>query len=755
MIGGAPVARRNRLIVRSLWRDDLPEARAATAERALLRTIGEWPAGAGIDMVARSTTGSRVEVDVVALGDVPAEWQADVALALGGIGTVAATARPRRPLEPSIVAELVRDRADVRAAPEGSVTAPSWPRGEREGATPLLEALREIDGGFVRMLVAAAGPLERSMLDDDLFGPGGTPAEIAAIEAYRGTPVLARAFIGIAGCARGVGAGFAPLRAAVRSWGIGLRLADAEGPRFDEAASVNVRGAVRPEGWGLALLRLPASGRAPILAMPTSPRPVPDRPIDVAGVPRRSVASIDLGTARVAGAGTTRVRVAVDDLLRHAFVEGRSGAGKTTLLSRMAVELAAQGVGFTLLEHHGSGVDEVLRALPDEQSGRVRVVRHGDLLVPAPLNLLAEPDPDAREQAVSEFVELVQSMFDPRGEGIVGPRWRRWFGLLVDGVCAWFGPRATLLHVLAVASDLSRVNALAARLASTEPELSHRLRSEIGMLRGEEAVNVTSWALSKFQPLVGQRAMREIVGRAEDCVDVVQVMDDAVPLLVDLAGPTLGTASARTLGALWLLKHLVALGRRRDRRPHILLVDEAHLYTFGALPTLLAEARKFGVGVIVATQSFDSLTPAMQVAVEANVGSTFSFRLGLHAAPRSSIRLAGWPVDELVRLPDRSTATSLSRAGVQQDPFLLRVARSGGRGQGSHDRVEAADARNAQLLREMSSAPAPTDQEVVRALHPSEDSSPRRADRVLDRRRAAELADLDEEIMGGPASDSF
>lgn len=754
MSGGNVVARKNRMIVRSLWRDDLPDERAAAAERTLVRTVGEWPAGGGIDVLARSTGHSRVEVDVVPFGAVPAEWQADIALGMNGVGTVTATARPRRPLHPSVLAELVRDRDDAPALAADSAPTPSWPLGAHGGAASLLETLGQVGGGFIRMLIAAPSPLECLMLDDDLFRAGGSSAELTALEAYRGTPVLARTFIGIAGAGRGAGTSLAPLRAAARGWGAGLVLADADHERatFDQPTRLSVRGAVRPEGWALALLRLPASGRTSTLAMPTSPRPVPDRPIDPAGVSPRSVASLDLGTARVAGAGTTRVRVAVDDLLRHAFIEGRSGAGKTTLLTRMAVELAAQGVGFTLLEHHGSGVDDVLRGLPDAQAARVRVIRHGDLLVPAPLNLLAEPDPDAREQAVAEFVELVQSMFDPRSEGIVGPRWRRWFGLLVDGVCAWFGPRATLLHVLAVASDLARVNALAARLAPTDPELSHRLRSEIGMLRGEEAVNLTSWALSKFQPLVGQRAMREIVGRAEDCIDVVQIMDDANPLLVDLAGPTLGTASARTLGALWLLKHLIALGRRRDRRPHILLIDEAHLYTFGALPTLLAEARKFGVGVVIATQSFDSLTPALQVAVEANVGSTFSFRLGLHAAPRSSIRLDGWPVDELVRLPDRCTATSLSRVGVQQDPFLLRVPHSCSSGPEVDYRIKTADARGVRLLKAVSSGPAPTDTDVVRALSPSDHGAQLRAEAPRYGPQSAARIDLDTGATRSPRS---
>lgn len=70
------------------------------------------------------------------------------------------------------------------------------------------------------------------------------------------------------------------------------------------------------------------------------------------------------------------------------------------------------------------------------------------------------------------------------------------------------------------------------------------------------------------------------------------------------------------------------------------------------------------------------------------------------------MRLGGWPVDELVRLPDRTAAASISRAGVQHDPFLLRVAR------GTDD---AAD------LRAVVTTSAPSDRDVVRALMPPSD----------------------------------
>lgn len=364
----------------------------------------------------------------------------------------------------------------------------------------------------------------------------------------------------------------------------------------------------------------------------------------------------------------------VADLCRHVAVEGRSGAGKTRFVTALVSELSRLGIGCTLLEHHGSGVSAAVRALDPTAADRAVVVRHGDSAAPGALSILDEEDPDRREQLIAEFTDLIQAIFDPKGEGIVGPRWRRWFTLLCDAVVAGFGREATLMHVLAVASDPGKAKKLVRRVGRTDRDLALRLNREVAELSGDEAVNLPAWAISKFQPLMAQRTMREIVGRTRDGVDVARVIDEGRTLLVDLGGSVLGSPAARMLGALWLLKHWVAMGRRADpSRPHIIIVDEAHLMMFGALPSMLAEARKFGIGIVIASQSIDALAPALQTAIEANVGTHLSFRLGQNTAGRASVRLGGWPADELVRLPDLRAATTLMTGGAQSEPFLLSV----------------------------------------------------------------------------------
>jgi hypothetical protein len=714
---------RTALAVTVVLRANEPENRAAHAERMLVRTVAEWEAGAGIDMLARSHPSGRITIELRPIGAAPLDWTHDVASALRHVADIARRTSRSPALGPTErVAELVRDPARVGFPEDGlrpvdgrvtGVTPMAWPRPTRDASVDLLQALRDTPGAFVRTLIASPSPIERSMLFEQMTSSWDRFTH-PDLDGYLGSPVLMRTFVGLVGGATG----FARIRAIVRGWGLGLALREVdelERARFGTMGALSVAGFVRPEGWALAMLRLPAAGEGPVLGIRSRFPSIDARPMQTAT--RRTAQSVVLGAARSATGGRVAVTLEPADLCRHVSVEGASGAGKTTFLTTLVAALSRQGIGCTVLEHHGSGIDQALRAMSPEAAARATVVRHGDSTSPAVVNLFDEADPGVREQVFAEFTELVQAMFDPRGEGIVGPRWRRWFTLLCDGVAAAFGSEATLLHVLAVASDPDRARALAVAAASTDADLARRILDEIASLKGDEATNLPAWAVSKFQPLVGQRAMRAIIGRPRDSVDVSRLMDEGGTLLVDLGGPVLGTGAARMLGATWLLKHWVAMGRRRDRtKPHYIIVDEAHLLTFGALPNLLAEARKFGVGVIIAGQTSEAYSPALQSAIDANVGTFITFRQGLNTAGRASARLDGWPAHELLRLPDLNAAATVSRGGVTSEPFLLTVTRPDTDSEAARQQAERADARCSAQWRALAAGPVTTDAEVDRQL---------------------------------------
>ena len=198
--------------------------------------------------------------------------------------------------------------------------------------------------------------------------------------------------------------------------------------------------------------------------------------------------------------------------------------------------------------------------------------------------------------------------------------------------------------------------------------------SEYGRLEGKESVDLSSWAVSKLQELLASQDVRSIFGVGPDPVDARATMDEGRSLLVDLGAHRLGEPVGRAIGATYLLKHWAALSDRTRRDvPHVIIVDEAHLFSYGPLPKLLVEARKFGVGVVVATQHLGQLSRELSDALESNTGSFVALRSGLASAQRASTRLEGWPVADLTRLPDLTAAATLSCDGVLTPPFTLDI----------------------------------------------------------------------------------
>lgn len=665
-----------------LVRAEQPAERAADAARRLLGVVSEWGPATGLEVTLSHRRG-RTRCRVHLCGTVPRGWRADLDWALAPLGalrpvTGRADVLPGgqvlelrttwRPTSPIASLDLDTGHNSALAAvnrQERNRTEPPRPQPRYADLARVLEAA-PASGLVLRHQLAGTEQIEREMLADDLCHTW--PGSDAEWHSYAGTPVRLRTLV-----AAYAGPVPARVRTMLREWGSWLELDPVDPLDADVSWALTgpgqLAGLVRAERAALVTLRLPAAGPQ---GFPGTTTAVPEHrltPLDP--VPARPPAAVRLGRARTIHGQWTDVEVGLRDLMQHAFVQGASGSGKSTLLAALCRAVQDAGGSYTLIDPEGSTVDALIAQTPRHHADLVRVVRHGDPALDAPLNLLAD-GPAGVEAKVALFAEMVQRSQDPRLSGMVGPRWHRWFTLLALGVHAHLGSRATLVAVAAVASDMGRVRRLALALRESHPELSHRLSSEYGSLRDAEAADLVSWGVSKLGPLVASADLRWILGAGPDSLDVPAMMDSGESLAVDLGSHRIGGPAAETLGAVHLLKHWAALGVRQHRdRPHVIVVDEAHRLGHGPLPQLFAEARKFGVGVVAATQHLGQLSGELADALESNTGAFVSLRSGLQSADRASVRLGGWPVSDLVRLPNLTAVATLSAAGVMGEPFSL------------------------------------------------------------------------------------
>jgi hypothetical protein len=114
-----------------------------------------------------------------------------------------------------------------------------------------------------------------------------------------------------------------------------------------------------------------------------------------------------------------------------------------------------------------------------------------------------------------------------------------------------------------------------------------------------------------------------------------------------------------------------------SRRDFFLYVDEFQSFTTGSFASVLSEARKFRLSLIVAHQYLSQLNQETADAVWGNVGSIIAFQVGSDDALVLAQQLAKHPgqmtSENLTGLPKYTAYTRLLIDGMPSNPFSIRT----------------------------------------------------------------------------------
>jgi len=131
--------------------------------------------------------------------------------------------------------------------------------------------------------------------------------------------------------------------------------------------------------------------------------------------------------------------------------------------------------------------------------------------------------------------------------------------------------------------------------------------------------------------------MRNIIGQPHSAFDFRDVMDNQKILLLNLSKGRVGEVNSSLLGLVAVSKLQMAAMSRGDlpedqRKDFYLYLDEFQNFTTESIATILSEARKYRLGMIIAHQFIGQLSEQIRDAVFGNVGSLVSFRVGANDA---------------------------------------------------------------------------------------------------------------------------
>ncbi len=387
--------------------------------------------------------------------------------------------------------------------------------------------------------------------------------------------------------------------------------------------------------------------------------------------------AITLGRAIDATGSRRKILIGEKDLRRHMQIVGQTGTGKSSLLAQLIVSAIKEGYGLTFFDPHGTTIDVIMRAVPEEYAERIRVVHIGDSDNPVPLNMWDSDDPQNEERTISDLCELFSDIFDPRKEGIVGPRYERWLSTFCKASIALLGRRASLQSITILSQSQENMLHLYDAIKGGYPELAEIIKNEYGKDKSNDFNATLSWYLSKFERLTSVEQLRKTLGAGYNALDFKNSIDTNTVTLIDLASPVIGTHAARIVGTLTLLKLWnAAMERKRRDLTHLVFVDEASLFQTNPMPRMLAEARKFGLSLILCTQHTGQLSFEIREALEANSANFCCFRTSTKDAALAAIRFDNPDLQvDLTRLDAFYAVTSISVDGKQTDPFTMYISK--------------------------------------------------------------------------------
>jgi hypothetical protein len=172
--------------------------------------------------------------------------------------------------------------------------------------------------------------------------------------------------------------------------------------------------------------------------------------------------------------------------------------------------------------------------------------------------------------------------------------------------------------------------------------------------------------------------MRNIIGQTKSAFKLREVMDDGKILIVNLSKGRLGLLNSQLLGMIFVMKFQAAAMSRANipesqRKDFALYVDEFQNFSTDSFATILSEARKYHLSLIVANQFTTQLTEEIRDAVFGNTGTIVAFRVGQDEdaeALAKRMRPAFEPGD-LLRMPNYNAGVRMLINGVPTQPFSM------------------------------------------------------------------------------------
>lgn len=316
-----------------------------------------------------------------------------------------------------------------------------------------------------------------------------------------------------------------------------------------------------------------------------------------------------------------------NDRRRHMYIIGKTGMGKSVLLENMILDDIKKGRWVAVIDPHGDLAEWIIGLIPKNRTNQTIIFDPSDTEWPIAFNMLENISDEQRPFIASGLVGIFKRIFGDSW----GPRLEHTLRNTILALMEY--PNTTLISIpLMLTSEVYR-NKVVKKIS--DPVVKKFWTHEYGKLTPQQRNETAGPILNKVWQFLSSTILRNVLGQPKNSFSMRWAMDKKKIIVVNLSKGKIGEDASSLLGAMMVTKFQLDAMSRADipeeqREDFYLYVDEFQNFATDSFSTILSEARKYKLNLVMANQYIDQMTENVRWAVFGNVWTLVSFQVWHH-----------------------------------------------------------------------------------------------------------------------------
>jgi Helicase HerA, central domain len=351
---------------------------------------------------------------------------------------------------------------------------------------------------------------------------------------------------------------------------------------------------------------------------------------------------------------------------RHFAIFGRSGTGKSTLIANCFRQDAEAGTAIAVIDPHGDLAQEVLDHIPPSRVNDVIYINPADSDYPIGFDLMSAKG----DLEISTYTDDLLTTINRFGTPL-GNRMETVLKFVFHTLLRVKG--STLMDVEKVLTNEEFRKKLLSKVDNERvlefwrSEFPQESKDTIAALRNRFS------SLSLTPPLSNLLSQRESKFNFYDSIESKKIV------IFDFAKGRIGQNTSNLLGSMVVSQYQLAIQRRvaipePQRHLFALYIDEFQTVTNPAFGVVMNEARKFGLGVTLATQFPSLISDAIRRPIIGNTGTFIFLQLDSNDAQALRYELGNFTPEDVVNLEAVKYQAICKPVTKAKDAFIMQTA---------------------------------------------------------------------------------